>query len=171
MKRHYHPKPGKIVSRYRFYTHHRQDGQSASEFVSELHRLAEYCEFTDKLEEMSCDFFIIGINDDSILRKLHTESDPNLAKVMEIATVCMQTAESLRVISNKSKVIQQDPSVNKVTFGYKQKCFSKPPNSPPPPDISESTRKVGVSCWRCRGYHQAFQCRYRNYTCDNCGKR
>ena len=65
------------------------------------------------------DFFIIGINDDSILRKLLTESDPNLAKVMEIATVCMQTAESLRVISNKSKVIQQDPSVNKVTFGFK----------------------------------------------------
>ena len=52
----------------------------------------------------------------------------------------MQTAESLRVISNKSKVIQQDPSVNKVTFGYKQKCFSKPPNSPPPPNISEVTQ-------------------------------
>ena len=64
------------------------------------------------------DFFIIGINDDSILWKLHSDSDPNLAKVMEIATVCMRTAESLRVISNKSKVIQQDPSVSKVTFGY-----------------------------------------------------
>ena len=50
---------------------------------------------------MLCDFFIISINDDSILRKLLTESDPNLAKVMEIATVCMQTAESLRVISHK----------------------------------------------------------------------
>ena len=73
------------------------------------------------------------------------------------------------MISNKSKVIQKDPSVNKVTFGYKQKCFSKPPNSPPPPDISESTRKVGVTCWRCGGNHQTFQCRYRNYTCDNCG--
>ena len=114
------------------------------------------------------DFFIIGINDDSILWKLLTESDPNLAKVMEIATACMQTAKSLRVIFNKSKVIQQDPSVNKVTFGLKQKCFSKPPNSPPPPDISESTRKVGVTCWHCGGNHQAFQCRYRN---DNCGKQ
>ena len=72
----------------------------------------------------------MGVNDDSILRKLIPESDPNLAKIMEIATACLQTAESLRVISNKSKVIQQDPSVNKVTFGYKQKCFSKQPNSP-----------------------------------------
>ena len=59
------------------------------------------------------DFFIIGINDDSILRKLLTESDLNLAKVMETATACMQTAESLRVITNKSKVIQQDPSVTR----------------------------------------------------------
>ena len=120
MKRHFHPKPGKIVSRYKFYTHHRQDGQSESEFVTDLRRPAEHCEFTDKLEEMLRDFFIIGINDDSILRKLLPESDPNLAKVMEIATGCTQTAESLRLISHKSKVIQQDPSVNKVTFGYKQ---------------------------------------------------
>ena len=107
------------------------------------------CEFTDKLEEMLRDLFIIGINDDSILWKLRTESDPNLAKVMEIATECKQTTESLRVISNRSKVIQQDPSVNKVNFGCKQKCFSKPPNSPPPPEISESTRKVRVTCWCC----------------------
>ena len=120
---------------------------------------------------MLLDYFTICINDDSILQKLLTESNPNLAKVMEIATACMQTAESLRVISNKSKVIKQDPSVNKVTFGYKQKCFSKPPNSPPPPDISESTRKVEVTCWRCGGNHQAFQCWYRNYTCDNWSKR
>ena len=46
VKRHDHPKPGKIVLRYRFYTHHRQDGQSASESVADLHRLAEHCEFT-----------------------------------------------------------------------------------------------------------------------------
>ena len=90
--------------------------------------LVEHCEFTDKLEEMFRDFLIIGINDDSIMWKLLAESDPNWAKVMEIATACMQTTESLRLISNKSKVIQQDPSVNKVTFGYKLKCFSKPPN-------------------------------------------
>ena len=90
------------------------------------------------------DFFIIGINDHSILWKLLTDSVANLAKVMEIAIACMQTAKSLCVSSNKSKVIQQDPSVNKITFGYKQKCFSKPLNSPPPPDISESTQNVGV---------------------------
>ena len=132
--------------------------------MADLRRLAGHCEFTDKLEEMFRDSFVIGINDDPILCELLPESDPNLAKVMEIVTACMQTAKSLRVISNKSKVIQQDPSVNKVTFDYKQVCFSKPPNSPPPPDISESTRKVGVTCWRCGGHHQACEC-------DNCGKR
>ena len=78
VKRHYHPKPGKIVSRYKFYTHHRQDGQSASEFVADLRRLAEHCEYTDKLEEILRDFFIIGINDDSIMQKFLTKSDPNL---------------------------------------------------------------------------------------------
>ena len=51
------------------------------------------------------DFLIIGIDDDSILRKHLPESDDNLAKVMGMATACMQTSESLRVNSNKSKVI------------------------------------------------------------------
>jgi len=37
VKRHYHPKQGKIVSRYNFSRHHRQDGQSESEFVANLH--------------------------------------------------------------------------------------------------------------------------------------
>ena len=57
VKRHSHPKPSKIVSRYKFYTHHRQDGQSAFKFVADLRRLAEHCEFTDKLEEMLHDFY------------------------------------------------------------------------------------------------------------------
>ena len=92
VKRHYHPKPGQIVSRYKVYTHHRQDGQSVSEFVADLRRLAELCEFIDKLEEMLRDFFIIGIID-SILQKLLPESDPNLAKLMEIAPAYVQTAE------------------------------------------------------------------------------
>ena len=100
VKRYYHPKPGKIVSRYKFYTHHGQEGQLASDSLADLRRIAEHCEFTDKLEEMLHDFSIIGINDDSILQKLLTESNPNLAKVMEIATACMKSAENLRVISN-----------------------------------------------------------------------
>ena len=34
--RHYKPKPGKMVSRNKFSTHGRKDGQSVSEFVAEL---------------------------------------------------------------------------------------------------------------------------------------
>ena len=124
-------------------------------------------DYSDRLKQ----YFVANNSDDSILRKLLPKSDRNLAKVMEIVTACMQTAESLCAISNKLKVIQQDPSFNKVTFGCKQKCFSKPPHSPPPPDVYESTRKVGLTCWHCGGNHQAFQRRYRNYTCDNRGKR
>ena len=58
---------------------------------------------SSQINSKRCDvisIYIIGINDDSILRKLLPESDPNLAKVMEIATACMKSAENLRVISN-----------------------------------------------------------------------
>ena len=53
--RHYKPKPGKIVSRYKFYTHGRKEGQSVSEFVADLRRLAEHCEFGATLDDIVTD--------------------------------------------------------------------------------------------------------------------
>ena len=40
------------VSRYKFSTHGRKEGQSVSEFVADLRRLAEHCEFGATLDEM-----------------------------------------------------------------------------------------------------------------------
>ena len=49
------------------------------------HRLAQHGEFGDKLEDLFRDFFIPGIDDDSVIHKLLLESNPDLYKVIETA--------------------------------------------------------------------------------------
>jgi len=101
VSRHYKPKPGKIVSRYKFSTNGRKEGQSVSEFVADLRRLAEHCEFGATLDEMLRDVFVIGINKETILRKLLVVPDLDLTKAVSIATTCMTTDEALRVIGGR----------------------------------------------------------------------
>ena len=55
-----------------------------------------------------------------MIHKLLIEPNPNLVKVIETVTVCTQTAESRRVASLRSKVTHHEPSLNKVTLGYKK---------------------------------------------------
>ena len=64
---HYKPTLSKIVSRYKFYTHQRRDGQSASEFVADLRRLSEYCVFGDRLGEMLRDFIVLNRHQRSVI--------------------------------------------------------------------------------------------------------
>ena len=63
---------------YQYYSHHGQDR-------GDSHRLAQHGEFGDKLEDLFRDFFIPGIDDDSVIHKLLLESNPDLYKVIETA--------------------------------------------------------------------------------------
>ena len=67
------------------------------DFVADLHRLAEHCEFGATLDEMLRDVFVIGINKETILRKLLVVPDLDLTETVSIATVCTTTDEELRV--------------------------------------------------------------------------
>ena len=60
LRRHWQPKPSKIVQRYHFHSRVQKDNESISEFVAELRKLAEHCEFAD-LEDMLRDRLVCGV--------------------------------------------------------------------------------------------------------------
>ena len=113
---HLNPKAGLIISRYKFYTHTRQENQDISRFVADLClvSLAEPCQFGAVLDEMLRDFFVIGVNHDVIFRKLAQEDDLDLRKAVKIAQVCMTTAENLKEILSKSQNSSSADTVNKI---------------------------------------------------------
>ena len=45
LESHFKPKPGKITERFQFYKRNQQPGETVSEYVAELQRLATMCEF------------------------------------------------------------------------------------------------------------------------------
>ena len=62
-----------MVQRWKFNSRDRRQGESVVEYVAELRRLAQDCNFGDTLTVMLRDCLVCGINEDSIQRRLLSE--------------------------------------------------------------------------------------------------
>ena len=51
MKEHFTPKPAVIAERYRFHQRKQHKGETVAQYLAELRKLTEACEFKDSLEE------------------------------------------------------------------------------------------------------------------------
>ena len=49
---HYTPPPSAIVQRFKFHSRSQKDGESIAEFVAELRRLSEHCQFGTSLDDI-----------------------------------------------------------------------------------------------------------------------
>lgn len=67
---HLSPKPVVIAERYRFWTVRQKAGQSVSQYLAELRRLAEKCQFGDFLNDALRDMFVIGLLDTAVQKKI-----------------------------------------------------------------------------------------------------
>ena len=61
LRRHFDPKPLVIAERFHFHRRNQASGESISEYVAELRRLATHCEFGDYLQQALRDRFVCGI--------------------------------------------------------------------------------------------------------------
>ena len=61
LTKHYTPKPSEVVQSFRFFSRVRQHGETVADFVAELRRLAEDCNFGTALERMLRDRIVCGI--------------------------------------------------------------------------------------------------------------
>jgi len=88
LKSHYEPPPLVIAERYRFHQRSQEVGETISDYLAELRRLASKCKFEDTenfLEESLRDRFVIGLHVESTRKRLLTEQKLTLSKAIEIA--------------------------------------------------------------------------------------
>jgi len=85
LTKHYTPKPSEVVQSFRFFSRVRQPGETVADFVAELRRLAEDCNFDSALERMLRDRIVCGINDDAIQKKLLAEEKLTYKRAVELA--------------------------------------------------------------------------------------
>lgn len=138
VKDHVSPKPLKIAERFKFYQRKQLETENVNEFLSQLRKLTEFCEFNTFLNEALKDRFVCGLRSMPIQRKLLTEANLTLDRAVTIATG-MEAAEIQAHEFNQSK--RETAPVNRVNYD------------------SESTSV----CYRCgKGNHNAENCFYRN---------
>ena len=77
------------MQRYNFNSRSQRDGESVSQFVAELHKLSEHCDFENSLEDMLRDRLVCGIRDVRVQRRLLAEAGLTFAKAFGLA----QTSE------------------------------------------------------------------------------
>ncbi len=156
LKDHFSPKPSVIVQRFNFNSRSRKAGESVAQYVAELRRLTEFCEFSSAtINDMLRDRFVCGIKDARIQRRLLAEKDLTFKSAYE-AAIAMESAD--RDVQDLHKPLA-DGCVHALSRASAVDSNSSP-LAPP-----------GYPCHRCGGRHLASSCRFRDADCRRCGKR
>ena len=152
LKDHFHPKPSEIVQRYKFDSRTRKQGESVSEYVAELRRLAQDCNYGEKLKQMLRDRLVCGINDERIQRRLLSETELTFDKALSIA-LAVETA-------NKNAHDLKVPSAS-VNFVKSKRGLQG----------ADGFKGATTECYRCKGTkHTAAECKFKQVKCYVCGK-
>ncbi len=150
VQEHYQPKPSAIVMRFRFNSCIRQHGESVAAFVARLCQLSEHCDYGASLNDILRDRLVCGIEDERLQRRLLAESTLTFQKAFQTA----QASQSAEANANALSTAQ-------VHVAWI-------------PDRCEPRRDEGrdvTPCYRCGNRHAATSCRFRDATCNHCGRK
>ena len=135
---HHTPPPSAIVQRFTTFTQiptqlTQKEGETIADFIADLRKLSEHCDFADTLGHMLRDRLVCGIRDVHVQRRPLAEPDLTFKKAYDLAQAS-ETAEK------NSQDLQQQQSSQSVH------ALSRPKNP--------SRQHTTVSCHRCRGEAQ-----------------
>ncbi|KAI7813566.1 hypothetical protein IRJ41_020631 [Triplophysa rosa] len=100
---HLNPKPLVIAERSRFHKRNQAKVESISEYMAELRRLSEHCQFGAGLTDALRDRLVCGMHNESTQKRLLTEKDLTLERALNIA-VSMETDKDCRKCHKKGNI-------------------------------------------------------------------
>ena len=96
---HYTPKPSVIMSRFKFNTSFRQEGESITQFVTRLRDLSSLCDYGDSSKELIRDRLVCGVRDDTLQRTLLAVANLTYDKAYELAVLHESAARNSQLLS------------------------------------------------------------------------
>ena len=145
---HYTPKPSVIMSRFKFNTSCRQEGESIIQFVTRLRDLASLCDYGDSAKELIRDRLVCGVRDDALQRTLLAVANLTYDKAYELAVLHESAARNSQLLSATPTPVH----------------YTTPRESDP-------STKDQSKCYRCGGNHSPKSCRFKDFVCNFCSKR
>ena len=154
VRQHISPKPIVIAERYKFYNRKQRPGESIAQYIAELRKLSEHCEFGVFLQEALRDMFVIGLKDVSIQKKLLSERN------LDLKTAYGKAISHEMADHNVEEMHGHQGTVHKVVMSSK-------PNVRPKPN-----RDKNKQCYRCgRDNHAAENCFFKDKECHLCHRK
>ena len=158
MKDHLQPKPNVISQRYIFYKRDRNMEESVKDYVAELRKLSEFCNFGNNLSECLRDRLVCGLNSEKIQQSLLAAKELDLQKAIDIS-VAMEEA-----VKNAKK-LHGGGDMNSI---YKVGLGNAGGNENNSGEGRYTTRK---ECYRCGSTgHLADVCPFKNKECFSCNQ-
>ena len=154
VKDHHQPPPSEIVQRFHFNSRIQKADESVGDFVAQLRRLSEHCNYGNTLELMLRDRLVCGCKDRRLQCKLLAEPDLTFKKAFKLAAA-MESAE------RDAKDLQPRTLTPIHKF-----MDSRSPQEPP-----KQPSSVTQPCYRCGGKHLSADCRFREANCNYCNKK
>lgn len=149
---HFTPKPSEILCRFKFNKRDQKRNESISEFIAELRKLSEHCNFGVQLESMLRDRLVCGILDEELQRKLLADPKLTLASALDISLA----GEAAQRQASEIRGTVQPNSVN----------FLKPKSN----NRSARDKQSKKTCHRCGNSHPYGECKFLKAVCNYCKK-
>lgn len=167
LREHLSPKPSVIAERFRFHKRNQRPDESVLTYIAELRNLATHCQFEAALNDTLRDRLVVGLRQESIQKRLLSETDLNLEKAINLA-VAMETAarDAAEVQGVKPETVHK---INTQPKPRQPQLFSKKPTVRNTSSFARPTTKRNT-CYRCDGEHPTSQCRHINSVCSYCQK-
>ena len=158
LKDHLSPKPLTIAERFRFHKRNQREGETVTQYIAELRKLAEFCSFGTNLNDSLRDRFVCGLKAENIQKRLLSEAALTLEKALEIS----QAMETAAKDATELQSLQQEAAVHTFQKGRRQAR----------PSSQFKQQKIKKPCYRCNGTnHTPDRCKFKDETCHACSKK
>ncbi|CAK1579538.1 unnamed protein product [Parnassius mnemosyne] len=194
------PKPSELAERFKFRQRKQRDGESISEYVTDLKKMSKTCEFGSWLQESLRDQFVCGISSETIRQRLFAESKLDFGKAYRLA-VSMEAAEKDAASVDVHPKISGDSSASTNCYAMvstrrtgraigcdgERRAGSKgevrmrgrasriAAATPTGPRVSTSVlddrRRHQRECRACGNAHDVVTCKFARYVCRVCNKQ
>ncbi|XP_049869187.1 uncharacterized protein LOC126368963 [Pectinophora gossypiella] len=177
MSEHLEPKPSFMAERHKFRHRRQREGESIAQYVTELKKLAKFCEFGTTLEDNLRDQFTCCLNSELIKQRLFAESQLTYAKAVSLA-LSLESAERDAAMVVRTGASETDAglgggvanaaagsvhSVRTVPF--------RPRGGKRFPGAGTKENFTRMTCKTCgKDNHTNQECRYKNFACSKCGR-
>ena len=154
VQQHKSPKPSVIVQRYSFHTRQQKEGESIADFVADLRKISDHCNFGATLTEMLRDRLVCGIRNTALQRRLLAEEDLTFDRAFSMCQAFAAAERDTRDIqSSQKKSTSSVLTVKKVV------------------DTHATQQRSTHLCYRCLGKHFPRECPFKQAICHHCSKR